>query len=573
MTSYHQRHMEGRQKAKRDRPSPLRIVKRSRGNDYDADARGDTNAVIYDSDSEVSSIIDRTKRLQIFKRRTQHQTPTARTFWASSVDLRHPQTRSWEEAVARCRGLLRRSTPNIRNYKRYLTIGRSRSAHTESGRRLSSTCSSQPSASADYYRSSSTSSEEMDSTSVDDMEYQHSCESSGILEPQSPLGTSNQLSPRQMSQNTRTYILSPRVVATPQQKELDGTESSVWVAVEISGKLSQISTAKTPKAPETQHDIVAGTYINHKLDRFFDFGCLYDLTMEVSAVPGTAILDVVHEQSWPTTIYAGTSVLVMVHIRLHTTTRGTEMGHARPKSNELMEELERQLGDVQTQLMNIRVLYHHSAFPEIVNVELPQSGLCHLQSRMETTATAAIAWKSRSSVWSPKSKAPQNSLFPLLVQHWGDEKAISLQRRISDSQTTQVKDSGCDTIDSAATSRDNEALGMTFGFDMDPLHGAAPELQRYLLDGTSLNIPQAIFLSRNQDVGLGTKLQEVGASPSSPVRDMYYFGERALRALAPSPTSESNNIQTNPTAGEQTSLGKPELKHKDSNFWDWGSWF
>jgi hypothetical protein len=66
-----------------------------------------------------------------------------------------------------------------------------------------------------------------------------------------------------MSQNTRTYILSPRIVATPQQKELDGTETSLWVAVEISGKLSQISAAKTTDDP--QLDIMTGTYIDHKL--------------------------------------------------------------------------------------------------------------------------------------------------------------------------------------------------------------------------------------------------------------------------------------------------------------------
>ncbi|KAG8425319.1 hypothetical protein J3458_002032 [Metarhizium acridum] len=409
----------------------------------------------------------------------------------------------------------------------------------------------------------------MEPKTTDDNNLQQYCQSTGVFQSQAPgtASTSNKLSPRQMSQNTRTYILSPRIVAIPQQLELDGSESSVWVAVEVSGKLSQISSSKILAPNETQNDIVAGVYVNHKLDRFFDFGCLYDLTVEVSAVPGTAILEVVQEQSWPTTIYAGTSVLIVVHVQLHTATRRSEIGHARSRSNELMEELELQLGNIQTQLMNIRVSYHHSAFPEIINEKVPQSGLCHLQSRMETTATTAITQKSGGSLWSPRSKAPQNSLFPLMVQHWGDEKAISTQRRITDSQVTRVKDTGRD-VAPATSPQITESVRMTFDFDMDSLHGS-PGLQRYLLDGTSMNCPRANYLSKSRRASVD-KLQEAGRSSRSPVRDMYYFGERALRALAPTPTSEKNLIRMHPATSQGSVMG---LKHKDSKFWDWGSWF
>lgn len=130
-------------------------------------------------------------------------------------------------------------------------------------------------------------------------------------------------------------------------------------------------------------------------------------------------------------------MLIVVHIRLQKPATRPEVGHSRSRSDELMEELELQLGNVQTQLMNIRVLYHHSAFPEISNVESLQDGLCHLQNRTETTATAAIAQKSGGSFWSPQCKTSQNSLFPLMVQHWGDEKAIYIQRHISDSLATK----------------------------------------------------------------------------------------------------------------------------------------
>ncbi|KJK80256.1 hypothetical protein H634G_04495 [Metarhizium anisopliae BRIP 53293] len=408
----------------------------------------------------------------------------------------------------------------------------------------------------------------MEPKTTDDNNLEQYCQSNGVFQSQAPGTASSRLSPRQMSQNTRTYILSPRIVAIPQQTELDGSEISVWVAVEISGKLSQISPSKILAPNETQNDKVAGIYVNHKLDRFFDFGCLYDLTVEVSAVPGTAILEVVHEQSWPTTIYAGTSVLIVVHVQLHCATRRPEMGHTRSRSNELMEELERQLGNVQTQLMNIRVSYHHSAFPEITNAKSPQSGLCHLQSRMETTATIAITQKSGGSLWSPRGKTPQNSLFPLMVQHWGDEKAISTQRRITDSQVTRVKDVGRD-VASVTTPKVTESACMTFDFDMDSLY-RSPGLQRYLLDGTSMNWPRANCLSKSRRPQSADKLQEAGRSSRSPVRDMYYFGERAIRALAPTPTSEKNVVRMHPAVSQGSDMG---LKHKDSKFWDWGSWF
>lgn len=265
MSSYQEQNAEVHQKSKRDKPSPLRIIKRRRRNRSNDDSGPNTNASIDDSDSDISSITARTKYLQVFKRRLQQPNPTVRNFWASSVDLRHPQTRSWEDAITRCRGLVRKSTPNIRNYKRYLTGGRSRSSQTESSGRISSTCSSHRKMSTTSYRVSSASSNEEESGNPDGGSPQQRYGPSHVSQPQTPRISSNQLSPRQISQNTKTYILSPRIVVTPQQKELDGSEDSIWVAVEISRKLSQISPAKIPVASATTNDIVAGTYIDHKI--------------------------------------------------------------------------------------------------------------------------------------------------------------------------------------------------------------------------------------------------------------------------------------------------------------------
>jgi hypothetical protein len=158
MASYQEQRTEAHHNGKQDKPSPLRIVKRCRGNGYDDDSGANTNASVSDNDSDTWSITGNMKQLHVSKKRAHGYNSSAQGFWASSVDLRHHQTRSWEEALSRCRGLLRRSTPNLGNYKRYLMIGRSYSSRTQSSGRMSSTCSSQSKKSTDCYRASSTSS-------------------------------------------------------------------------------------------------------------------------------------------------------------------------------------------------------------------------------------------------------------------------------------------------------------------------------------------------------------------------------------------------------------------------------
>ncbi|KAK2591651.1 hypothetical protein QQS21_010665 [Conoideocrella luteorostrata] len=96
MASYPSQHAEARQNLKQDRPSPLHIVKRRRSGEYDGAAKATAiaRASIDDSDSDVSSITDRTRELQIYKRRLYQSNPARQTFWASSEDVSHPQTKA-----------------------------------------------------------------------------------------------------------------------------------------------------------------------------------------------------------------------------------------------------------------------------------------------------------------------------------------------------------------------------------------------------------------------------------------------------------------------------------------------
>jgi hypothetical protein len=262
------------------------------------------------------------------------------------------------------------------------------------------------------------------------------------------------------------------------------------------------------------------------------------------------------------TIYAGTSVLIIVHVGFQFPAGRGEVGHVRSKSNELMEELEFQLGNMQAQLMNIRVSYHHSAFPELTNVEPPRSGLCQLQSRMETTATAAVARRFKNSAWSPRSKPSQNSLFPLMVEHWGDEKAIVMQRRISDSQAAMPRDIDCD-------STSGEGALRTFRFEEQYPHGL-PGCQRYLLGGKYTEPSNISGLSKSRCVQQVDGQQVSASTLYPPGHGVYYFGERALRTLAPNLMGDKSEMQVRPSMEQQAD---EDARHKDSRFWAWGSWF
>lgn len=572
MASYPSQHEEAQQqKQKRNEPSPLRIVKRHRSSESGNDAEESTYASAGDSDSDISNIIDGTQRLQIFKRRSRPCGLARGEFGTSLAELNKAHRKPWGDAIASCRGLLRKSTPDIRSYKRFLSFGQTSSSRTASTSRISSWDSSRQRSSTDGHHLPSVSSDELDFTSVqvsnDPQHWTSDFRHSRQMRKDSP----HQLSPRQISRNTGGYILSPRIVVTAQKEEIVGKNASVWAAVEISRKLSQTSPATTSTEEEETHgDKPSGTFVDHKLDRFFDFGCLYDLTVEVHSANEADIVEVIQEQSWPTTIYAGTSILLVVHLRLDSTDRGG-WGHSRCRSEELMEELELQLGDIQTRLMSIKISYLHSAFPKIDDAHLAEDGLCHLESRLETTATAALVRNSSDSVWSSRTRASQNSLFPLMVQHWGDEKAIDVQRRISDAQmvcrnqgtrsqySTDPIMANCSTA-MRSHSTTTRLTCPNYQLEFGRHHGEsdasqmAAESRWKAWSGQELSRPQCL------DEGIKT-----------PVREMYYFGERAIKALRPPTGLESGGTRRNLSSNKRAAvLGS---KEKDSKFWDWGKWF
>lgn len=114
------------------------------------------------------------------------------------------------------------------------------------------------------------------------------------------------------------------------------------------------------------------------------------------------------------------------------------VGHVRQKSDELIEDLELQLGHSRVSYMQIRISYAHSAFPDDYRSEAVV-GVSSIQSRTETLATATLKRHSTVSPWSPRPTPAPNPLFQLIEKHWGMEKAREAMQQILAQRSTPRK--------------------------------------------------------------------------------------------------------------------------------------
>lgn len=112
--------------------------------------------------------------------------------------------------------------------------------------------------------------------------------------------------------------------------------------------------------------------------------------------------------------------------------------HLRQKSDELIEDLEIQLGSSQVTYMQIRVSYAHSAFPES-SYPGTMAGVSSVSSRMEMKATASLKRHNTLSPWSPRPAPHPNLLFPLIERHWGMDKAMGAMKQILNQRFTPRK--------------------------------------------------------------------------------------------------------------------------------------
>ncbi|KAM4056842.1 hypothetical protein HRG_003705 [Hirsutella rhossiliensis] len=600
------------QQATRDKPSPLRIVKRSRLIDHHESSPKEIAFPSDDGVAGTSELLDRKFPLKIVKRRSRRKAPAflsdepgtdgweqnagyRPSFWASSVELSRPRGRVWEETLTRCRGLLTKSTPFLKDSRQPWTMGRS-GAH-----RRAPSCRTASSGSsildyADYTPSNGPPSS------------RQSFGARPAERPASPLHKSpvppQSTPPLDFSRAAHPFVLSPYISVVSQCTGQEAGRQSAWATVEVSGRLSRIPSSRSPSGSGAQPLVSRGSFVDHQLDRFFEFGCLYDLSVEILPTTESAIVQVVQEQAFPTTIHAGSSVILLVHVQIDSE-KGKQRsgtGHVRQKSDELIEDLELELGSSAVGFMHIRVSYSHSAFPEQVGAEPDAGGVSGLRSRMETTATASLVKQHNAfSMWSPRPEPLQSHILPLVQRHWGLEKAMSMKRLIMGQEqqqsrrlqrTCQGKTEKADALGSdSATARapttraparraslhaDRTSKASTLGPAvgkraqrlLSPVPPSAPSSLRSSTSSEDARCYGGPLDPRNS--GANTK-GIVGPAGSLQRRVQDRVGTRRgsaapTKAWAASDPEEGREAQQD----KETLHGKPM---KDTGFWNWGLWF
>ncbi|RDA84689.1 hypothetical protein CP532_2773 [Ophiocordyceps camponoti-leonardi (nom. inval.)] len=395
----------------RDKPSPLRIVKRGKSTKMTTTTT--TKWSHHQHEGPFSKV-----PLKIAKRRGRVDKAeagyegNARPTTATATEMSRG-ARIWGDTLMRCRGLLTKSTPSFREAWKH-----------GAQRGTSSSCSGGA-------WSDSDSGDEEDSSPSSFHTRRRMMMMMSRPVAMVPTTTTTTPSPSSSMGACPPSVLCPCIAVTSEAVG-EGRSSSIWAAVEVSGRLSSIPSSRS----SSNHSTNRASFIAHPLDRFFEYGCLYDLTVDIEPTPGWTIVQIIQEQAFPTTIYAGSSLLLIVHVQRKTQSQGRRLRHqqqqhqhTRQNSDDLMEDLELQLGT--SVFMNVRVRYSHSAFPEHHN---KAEGVLGMRSRMETMAGASLGRPCQQAAMGLRN----DHLLSLVQRHWGADKTVSIKSLMQQREQSAV---------------------------------------------------------------------------------------------------------------------------------------
>nr|XP_036588381.1 ubiquitin-conjugating enzyme [Colletotrichum truncatum]KAF6799754.1 ubiquitin-conjugating enzyme [Colletotrichum truncatum] len=216
-----------------------------------------------------------------------------------------------------------------------------------------------------------------------------------------------------------TAVLVPRILVTPEVEAIEGNRGSIWVAVEVSAELSRPYNGKfNPRVNTMSGGLpISGDDACQVGDRY---GRMYDINVQFIPLGNNRILNIVQENKpAPSIISLEVKVLILVHIHFEPQSPAPfpANGHLRQRSDELIDDLENQLGGSIIEYLRIVVTYKHSAFPRY-NEPDKVDGVADVGTKLETSAIAVIQQLNHRSPWSPCLTPTRNPLFGIIYQHW-----------------------------------------------------------------------------------------------------------------------------------------------------------
>ncbi|KAI1083502.1 hypothetical protein F5B20DRAFT_407936 [Whalleya microplaca] len=421
----------------------------------------------------------------------------------------------------------------------------------------------------------------------------------------SPPGSSHPSSQELSGRILDPYLLVPRISITPEVSILGNGQSNFWTAIEISAQLFHPCDGKLVSG--VTHTIghpsfMPVHYCEAGLSRY---GFLYDIRVDVLPTAHSTVIDVI-EDTAPRTIGPGSSLLILACIQVDAP-RKSEPGAITRKSDDLIADLELQLGDIKTEYVQIRVNYCHSAFPAIKNNTSSEDGISACQTRLETTATGVVSRHNPMSAWSPRPNSASTPLFAIAASHWGPARANDVMHKMMSSDPRKAA-KHTDTSDAAAATRKSEEVTTPFHRPMtapavqvpqrraslkriapekvvDPARKIWTEMRR-----TSTSNRPAFHVSRADRLPAETSLPSVTASPNpkteverrrelirdTAVRNKRSIGADSLKSLVPSMVNMNLNGKEE-NIRPQTALGRrpdsPFGGRRREGRWSIGSWW
>ncbi|KAI3331505.1 hypothetical protein HD806DRAFT_518522 [Xylariaceae sp. AK1471] len=219
--------------------------------------------------------------------------------------------------------------------------------------------------------------------------------------------------------NADCHLLVPRISITPEVHTSNNAISTVWAAIEISVQLSCPCTDGTLNSYGGDGSNLSSPLRAGSVSRF---GHLYNLQVNILPVYQTAIIDVIQDDK-KRSLNLGSTVLVLAKVKID---RRWLRQPDRPmvqKSNELIANIESQLGSSSVRCLQVRLQYQHSGFP-LSNSIAPTDGTADCQTRLETTAIGVIKEQTLHPPWGLSCVSTgESSLLGLVASHWGPLRA------------------------------------------------------------------------------------------------------------------------------------------------------
>ncbi|KAI0100599.1 hypothetical protein GGR51DRAFT_563933 [Nemania sp. FL0031] len=252
--------------------------------------------------------------------------------------------------------------------------------------------------------------------------------------------------------NDDCHLLVPRISITPEVQSFDGAVFTIWAAIEISIQLSRPHTDSLPHSHPDNSFLLSNPLRVGSVSRF---GYLYNLQVDVFGVPKTAIIEVINGEK-KGNLHLGSTMLVLAKVHISHTQQRQSGGTIARKSNELIADLESELGVASVRYLRVRLRYHHSGFP-LSNSITPTGGTVGCQTCLETTATGVIGQQAlHLPLGLPPANAAESSIFGIVASYWGPYRAHQIFSRNTFSQPKPATTYNGRPINNYATATDED---------------------------------------------------------------------------------------------------------------------